>query len=283
MKYTSIVAVDILADNLDMPNWQVIDCRYALNDPNAGRRAYLESHIPGAVYADLEQDLSGPIQPGITGRHPLPEIDHASAVFSKLGIDQNVQVVCYDDRTGGFAARLWWMLHWLGHETASVLDGGWQAWQGAGLPEKWGVEIEKPRNFRPIERTSAWVTTRELESILAEPGYKIVDARERGRYLGEFEPIDPKSGHIPGALSIPYLDNLEEGKFKTPDELRAIYQSQTGAIPTDHIIVYCGSGVTAAHNILAMVHAGLGFAKLYAGSFSEWITEEDHLVFIGEE
>ncbi len=283
MAFTTLISVHDLLSHLLDPQWAIVDCRFYLNDPSYGFNQYLEKHISGAVYAHLDEDLCSPVIPGTTGRHPLPEVSQIVQRLSDWGIDQATQVVTYDDAGGSMAAaRLWWLLKWLGHENVAVLDGGWQAWVHAGYPTQSGEEKREPRTFRPQPKPELFVTTEFVEQILDHPNYLILDSRTRERYLGEKEPIDPIAGHIPGAICVPYTENIHhDGCFLSKNDLRLRFKSIVGEIPSDRVVFYCGSGVTAAQNILAMVHAGLGFAKLYAGSWSEWITNPERPIAKG--
>jgi thiosulfate/3-mercaptopyruvate sulfurtransferase len=274
MSYKLLITAVDLARHMDDPDWVIVDSRFKLADPGQGQRDYQSAHIPGAVYAHLDEDLSGSIIKGVTGRHPLPEVEKIAAVFSRLGIDSGVQVVAYDDVGGALAAgRVWWLLRWLGHEQAALLDGGWQEWVRYGLSMRGGYETRKPRVFIPHPRNELIVSTEEIEKIRKDPEYRVLDARTAGRYRGENETIDPVAGHIPGAISAPYLDNLNpDGTFRADGTLAEKYKRLVEGVPIDHVVAYCGSGVTATHDILAMMKAGLGEARLYAGSYSEWIT-----------
>ena len=262
----------------------MVDCRFNLADHAQGRADYVQEHIPGAVYAHLDDDLSGPIVKGSTGRHPLPTIERAAEVFAALGIGDGVQVVTYDDRGGMSSGRLWWMLRWLGHDTVAVLDGGWQAWQAAGLPTRSGEETRLPAEFTPQPRAELAVDAATVQGLATDPAHKVIDARAADRFRGENETMDPVGGHIPGALSGPFADNLgPDGRFKSPEELRARFAALLGDTPAEQTVFYCGSGVSAAHNILAVAHAGLGDARLYPGSWSEWITDPQRPVATGAE
>lgn len=281
--YTTLISPEVLHMHIDNPDWVVLDCRFSLADTGRGERDYLESHIPGAVYAHLDRDLSGQVIKGKTGRHPLPSVESILEVFSKFGIDENVQVVSYDDACGALAAaRPWWMLRWLGHEAAAVLDGGWQAWLKAGLPVRSGVESNQPREFRGEPKMDKLVTAEEVDRMRQDSSRLVIDARARERYRGDVEPIDPVAGHITGAVNAPYSNDLSpQGTFRRVDELRRYYRRVLGDIPAERCAVYCGSGVTSIHNILAMVYAGIGEPKLYAGSWSEWITDPERTVSTG--
>lgn len=273
MIYSTLITSLELAEHLGDDDWVLVDCRFSLGDPQRGRKEYLEGHIPGAAYVHLNEDLSGEIIPGETGRHPLPSIDEMASRFGSWGIADGVQVVAYDDAGGSIAARLWWMLQYLGHDDVAVLDGGWQRWRGMDLPTRAGHEENVPRSFTPRPRPEWVVDADRVEVLRAKSSWRLVDARDAERYRGEVEPIDPVAGHIPGALSAPFKENLtESGLFRKPEDLRKRFKSVVGDTPADHIISYCGSGVTAAHNALAMAHAGIGHPRLYVGSWSDWIT-----------
>ncbi len=275
MSYTTTITVSELADHLEDTTWAIIDCRFRLANPEQGPADYELAHIAGAVYAHLDHDLSDPVIKGVTGRHPLPGIEKITEVFSRLGIDSTVRVVAYDDMGGALAAvRVWWLLRWLGHEAVAVLDGGWQEWSKKSLPIRSGIETRERRKFIPHPRNELIVTTEEVEWMRTDPTYRLLDARSADRFRGENETIDPVPGHIPGAISAPYAGNLNlDGTFRADARICARYSRLIKDIPVDHVVCYCGSGVTSAHDILAMAKAGLGEARLYAGSYSEWITD----------
>lgn len=284
MAYTTLVDTETVAQHLDDSNWALLDCRFLLSDPAAGRLRYLESHIPGAVYADLDQDLSATIIPGQTGRHPLPEAAVFAATVGRWGIDEAVQVVAYDDAGGMIAGRVWWMLRWLGHENVAVLNGDWRAWQREDRPVATGNEERPPRSFTPHIRSEMIISAEEIMAQLGRPGLRLLDARARDRFRGENETLDPKGGHIPGARPAPYTENLDEqGYFQPPEALRARFEGLTQEAEGQAVALYCGSGVTAAHNYLAMVHAGLAAPRLYPGSWSEWLTDPARPVATGDE
>ncbi len=273
--YTNIISVTELQTHMDDPDWVLVDCRYSLQDLGRGRRDYLTAHIPGALYADLGTDLSGPVIKGQTSRHPLPSPETAAARFSAWGIGPGVQVVVYDDAGGALAAvRLWWMLRWLGHATVAVLNGGWQAWVSGELPTAAGEETALPRVFTPQIQAGMAVSAAEVDALRQDPAYRICDSRAAERYHGQNETIDPVAGHIPGAVSTPYAANLNpDFTLRSVEELRARFAAVLGATPSERAVFYCGSGVTAIHNILALEVAGLGQARLFPGSWSEWITD----------
>jgi thiosulfate/3-mercaptopyruvate sulfurtransferase len=226
--------------------------------------------LPGASFADLLNDLSGPITAGKTGRHPLPELEVFVGRLRSWGIGPTSQVVVHDDAGGAFAARLWWMLRWLGHERVALLDGGFAAWQAAGLPVTSEPTLVAAGDFIARPRNELLVDAGEL---LGSAERKVFDARAPERFRGDVEPIDPVAGHIPGADNLPFAGNLREGRFLSPAELRARLDGALGGTLAEQAVVYCGSGVTACHDVLAFAHAGLPLPRLYAGSWSEWITD----------
>ena len=250
----------------------VVDCGFDLADPGAGRRAFAAAHVPGAVYAHLDETLSGP-RTGTNGRHPLPDRAAFAARMAALGIGDDTSVVAYDAAGGVYAARLWWMLRWAGHAAAAVLDGGLAAWQAAG-----GALSSAPAPARPAARFTlrpslvATVDGDAIEANLGTARLLVVDARAPDRYRGENETIDPVAGHIPGAANRFFRENLgPDGRFRAPADLRAAFLALHGGRETAQVVAQCGSGVTACHNLLAMEVAGLPGAGLYPGSWSEWI------------
>ena len=281
--YTTLIDVHTLNRHHQDPDWRVIDARFSLADAGQGAREYGEGHVPGALYAHLDDDLSGPIIRGETGRHPLPFVEQAVEVFSRFGIDGSVQVAVYDGAGGSVAGRVWWMLRWLGHDAVAVLDGGWTAWTGAGLPVTQEVGEVAPRSFVPNVRGHLVTDVDGVDRHRNDADWAVLDARTPERFRGEQEPIDPIAGHIPGAKCATFDANLgEDGCFRTPEELRQRFEGLFGGVPTDRAINYCGSGVSACHNLLAIAHAGLGDAVLYPGSWSEWITDEERPIGTGE-
>jgi thiosulfate/3-mercaptopyruvate sulfurtransferase len=243
----------------------IADVRWYLGEPEKGRAEYEKAHIPGAVYVHLEDDLCAPTGPG---RHPLPDWNDFATTLGRLGVSRRHQVVAYDDRGGAIAARLWWMLRALGHHPVAVLDGGLTAWMADGHSVSAGAETLPPATYEPAPPSPAVVTRRDLAGRLGD--VVLIDARARERYQGLEEPIDPVAGHIPGAVNAPYTDNLiENERFAPPASLAARFRALGAGIGRE-TVVYCGSGVTACHNILAMEVAGLGTATLYPGSWSDW-------------
>ena len=262
--YHTLISADDLQANLDQP-LVICDCRYNLADKTAGRHAYQDTHIPGAVYLDLHDDLSGPPVTN-KGRHPLLTDEAMNQLFSRIGISSDTQVIVYDDSAGAFAARLWWMLKHMQHECVAVLDGGWQTWINAGYPVSDKIPESVNSHFKNMANNDDLVLIDEVEKYEC-----LIDSREVPRYLGEIEPIDPIAGHIPGAKNRFWKENLtEDGVFKSPEDLGLEWRQILESIHSDQTVVYCGSGVTACHNLLAASHAGLAMPKLYAGSWSEW-------------
>lgn len=259
-----------LAQSLDDPQLRIIDCRFDLLAPEAGRRAWLEAHIPGAVYADLDKDLSAPARPD-TGRHPLPASERAVETFSRLGIDADTRVVAYDDAGGAIASRAWWLLRWLGHRRITVLDGGLQAWRARNFPLESGATGVARRDFEPAPGVARFLTSSEVEANLDGP---LIDARDAARFRGESEPIDAKAGHIPGSKNLPYSDCLcEDGTWRDADSLRRRLRPLLGNDERAPWAVMCGSGVTACHLAISGLLAGYSEPAVYVGSWSEWIRD----------
>lgn len=275
MPYTTLIPTTELAGQLDNPDWVVVDVRFVLRQPDQGERGYLAGHIPGAVYAHLDRDLSSPPIPGKTGRHPLPPLDAITITLGNWGIDDRSQVIVYDDAGGMMAGRLWWMLRFLGHDAVALLDGGWPRWLQEGRPVRSGNEERSPRQFTANPQPHLVVTAQEIEARLGDPALRLLDARTADRFRGENETLDPIGGHIPGAISAPYMANLGvEGLMLPADQLRTRYEQLLDGVPPEQAIVYCGSGVSAAHNVLAMQYAGLTMPRLYVGSWSDWVSDE---------
>jgi thiosulfate/3-mercaptopyruvate sulfurtransferase len=273
MTFTTIISAQQLHQNLHDPNWVVVDCRFDLQKPEWGFESYQQQHIPGAVYAHLDHDLSAPVTPE-TGRHPLPTVEAITSRLESWGIGNDTQVVVYDTVGGAYASRLWWQLRFLGHEQAAVLDGGFQKWQEAGYPVASGRESRPTAVFAPSPQPHLLASVDEVEANHNNPTYRLIDARAPERFRGEQEPIDPVAGHIPGAVNRFHGQNLgKDGLFLPADTLKEQYQALIGDTPEDQVIVYCGSGVTSCHHLLALEIAGIFGARLYAGSWSEWIRD----------
>jgi thiosulfate/3-mercaptopyruvate sulfurtransferase len=276
MDFQTILSAEDLHSNINHPDWVIVDCRFYLEDLDRGHQEYLESHIPGAIYVHLDDDLSGEIIPGKTGRHPLPDSQVIADRLSNWGIDNSTQVVVYDNNNGAIAARLWWLLRWLGHKSAAVLDGGWDAWVGQDYPGESGEISNQRKIFQAVEQPDHIADADLVDQIRNDNNFILLDARPPARFWGLEEPIDERAGHIPGAVTAPYELNLTpEGYFKSAAELRERFESLLEGVPPSQVIVYCGSGVTANHNLLAMAEAGLDMALMYPGSWSEWITDSN--------
>jgi thiosulfate/3-mercaptopyruvate sulfurtransferase len=270
--YTTLVSTEILAAHLDDPRWIVFDCRHDLARPDAGRAEYLKSHIPGARFMHMDEDLAGP-PTGANGRHPLPDPAVFAAKLGATGVAPDSQVVAYDAQGGVSAARLWWMLRWLGHDAVAVLDGGFGKWLREERPETAALPRVAPARFEPRPRPLA-VDVGFVASYLGDPTVRLVDARSAVRYRGEAEPIDPVAGHIPGSVNRFVGENLAAGGvFKSADALRAEWQALLAGLSPEAVVHSCGSGVAACHNLLAMEIAGLTGSRLYAGSWSEWCAD----------
>jgi thiosulfate/3-mercaptopyruvate sulfurtransferase len=275
---TTLIDTRTLAAHLDDERFRVVDCRFRLDDVGWGEREYLAGHVPHAVYAHLDRDLSGP-KTGTNGRHPLPDVRAFQAVASRLGIGPGIQVVAYDQDSGMFASRLWWLLRWLGHDAVAVLDGGFAKWTREQRPTRSGAESHRPREFEAVARPELVVSLEDITAWFRNPAWRLLDARAPERYRGETEPLDRVAGHIPGAGNHFFRLNVnEEGVFQPPDTLRERLEQALEGTPPDHTICYCGSGVTACHNLLALEHAGLRGAKLYPGSWSEWSSDPNRPV-----
>ena len=283
MIYTTLISAAELKNEFSDSRLAIVDCRFSIQDTELGRRQYLEGHIPGAVYAHLDDDLSSPVIPGVTGRHPMPSAEVLSEKLGDWGINSSSKVVVYDDAGGAVAAsRLWWLLGWMGHYAVAVLDGGWQAWLDSGGSTRSGQESKSSSSFIPRIRRSRLIETDEILNRLKDPGLLLVDSRAGERFRGEIEPIDPVAGHIPGAILSPYEDVLDsDGFFLPKEQLQNHFKQLMGDTSAKNTVFYCGSGVTAVQNNLALAHAGLGNSRLYAGSWSEWITDPGRPVATG--
>jgi thiosulfate/3-mercaptopyruvate sulfurtransferase len=280
--YTTLISTSELAEALANPGpLCIVDCRYDLTNEDWGRGEYRAGHIPGAVYASLSRDMAGP-RTGRNGRHPLPTVEAMAATFSNLGIGAGTQVVAYDQESGMYASRLWWMLRYLGHEAVAVLDGGWAKWTREQRPTSRGDETREPAAFTPRTRPEQLVDVQQMERLAREGSALLLDARSPERFEGRVEPIDRVPGHIPGARNLYHRDNVtESGTLTTPEAIKARFeQVLERRVPAD-VVMYCGSGVTACHNLLAMEHAGLRGAKLYPGSWSEWSSDPERPVETG--
>ncbi|MFT5258726.1 MAG: thiosulfate/3-mercaptopyruvate sulfurtransferase [Saprospiraceae bacterium] len=275
MTYTTLISSAELIAN-QQSDWVVVDCRFSLADTALGEQQYVQAHIPGSFYAHLDHDLSSPITLH-TGRHPLPDFEAFAAKVNEWGVNATAQVIAYDDMGGAFASRLWWLLQACGHSPVAVLNGGLAAWQAVDgeLTTELPVMQITSQPYVLVPNTAAWLEVDEVEANLITKDFELIDARTVERYQGDEESIDALAGRIPGALNLPVPDNLESGQFKSTQAIRDNFlQIATEAELADSVH-YCGSGVFACHNILSMAYAGLGFSRLYPGSWSEWIRSEE--------
>lgn len=278
MAYTTRISATELAANLHKSDWVIFDCRFSLADETAGSKAYRQAHIPGARYADLNRQLSAPVK-SYTGRHPLPDFTLLAQQLAAWGVGNRTQIVAYDDVGGAFAGRLWWLLRAMGHQDVAVLDGGINHWQKQNLPLTTVLPKIAPSHFRCYPDQQQWLSAAEVENALAANNIMLIDARTPERFQGLQEPIDPVAGHVPKAVNRPFQLNLnEQGLFLPADQLNTQFQALINARPPAQVVHMCGSGVTACHNLLAMEIAGLSGSKLYAGSWSEWITDKNRPV-----
>ncbi len=284
MSLAQLISPQQLAERQARPGLVILDCRFALEDPDYGQRSYALGHIEGAHHADLERDLSGPVTKGVTGRHPLPD---PAALIQRLqawGISVDSEVVLYDDGPGMYAARAWWLLAWLGkRDGVFVLDGGLKAWHAAGQPLSLNPPDTSRGTFDGTPDSSLQISAEQLLQRLGQPSMTLLDARALPRFRGEVEPIDPVAGHIPGAQCAAFNENLDaDGRFLPTDQLRQRFATKLGARSPQDLVAYCGSGVTACHNLFALCLAGYPLGTLYAGSWSEWITDPQRGIATGD-
>lgn len=281
--WTTMISAHDLAAALGQPGLVLVDCRHALADPDAGEAAWRSAHLPGASHAHLDRDLSDHRKPKSLGRHPLPDAAGFNRTLARLGVVPGAQVVAYDAGDGSLAAaRFWWLLRSMEHARVAVLDGGVAAWQALGLPMETSLPEIAPGHYAGSFDAARVATTQDVESRLGEaPGW-LLDARAPERFRGEVEPLDPVAGHIPGALNRPLSANLQDGRLKSPAVLRAEFEALVGPRSPADVVLSCGSGVTACHNLLAMAHAGMDGARLYAGSWSAWISDPARPVARGD-
>jgi len=271
--YTTLISTDELAARLDDPALVILDVRHDLAQPETlSETQYRAAHIPGARFAHLDRDLSAR-KTGKNGRHPLPSPEACAALFGRLGIDADKQVVAYDSGGGMYAPHVWWMLRWLGHDAVAVLDGGYGKWVREGRPVTAEIPDARPVEFA-LRRVGPFLSADDVLANLEGHRITLIDARGAERYRGDVEPLDPVAGHIPGAINRPFTQNIEaDGTFKSPEKLRAELAAVTGTAPPPTIVNYCGSGVSACHNLLAMEIAGIRGTMLYPGSWSEWCAD----------
>lgn len=272
--YRTLLSVEALQNDYSPKTWVIFDCRFDLADASKGHQLYKEGHIPAAQFMDLEQDLSSPVT-ATTGRHPLPDLEQLRYKLGRAGVTAKTQIIAYDDCGGAMAARLWWLLRFMGHEAVAVLEGGYPAWIKEAGEVTTNVLLPVGMTYQENSVGSDHMLIISSEALQCQlPSVQLVDARATARFKGEVEPIDSVAGHIPGALNRPFQDNLAvSGVFKPAEQL---LEEWSFLIKTDHPVVHmCGSGVTACHNLLAMAHAGLNNSVLYVGSWSEWIQDKE--------
>jgi thiosulfate/3-mercaptopyruvate sulfurtransferase len=283
MILTALVGTDVLAQHLADPDWIVFDCRHDLAAPERGRADYAQAHVPGARFLHLDEDLSAS-KAGKTGRHPLPDPEKLASKLGEAGVDSRKQVVAYDAQGGMIAARLWWLLRWLGHLPVAVLDGGWNQWTAENRPQTAAVPSRQPTRFPGGARNDCWVGPHFVREHVNDDTMILIDARAPDRFRGQNETIDPVGGRIPYARNRFYRDNLDaSGRFKAPEVLKSEFRGVLGAVGPQQAVNYCGSGVSACHNLLAMEVAGLRGARLYPGSWSEWSADPSRPVASGEQ
>ncbi|ETK24560.1 sulfurtransferase [Pseudomonas sp. FH1] len=284
MPLAQLISPQQLAERQKAGGVVILDCRFALEDPDYGRCSYAEGHIEGAQYADLERHLSGPVTKGVTGRHPLPAADTLIQQLRAWGISADTEIVLYDDGPGAYAARAWWLLAWLGkRDGVFILDGGLKVWHAAGFPLSLDAPLVEPGTFAGTPDNRLLLDAEHLQKRLGQPGLTLIDARAQPRFRGEVEPIDPIAGHIPGAQCAAFNENLgADGRFLPAEQLKQRFAAQLQGRSPDELVAYCGSGVTACHNLFALSLAGYPLGKLYAGSWSEWITDPARAIATGD-
>lgn len=281
MSFQTIISVEELNENINQKSWCLFDCRFSLKDPKEGLVKFNQGHIPGAQFADMDTDLSSTMTTN-SGRHPLPDPIELIEKLQNWGVSNASQVICYDDMSGAFAARMWWLMKWLGHDDTAVLDGGLSQWTKSNLPIETDVHSRPVGTFNGEANNSMWVDINFIQEQLELNKIHLLDARTSDRYTAKDRKTDPVAGHIPGALSFPFAANLtKQGKFKPAKDLHKRFSNVFSNDQTE-VINMCGSGVTACHNLLAMNIAGLPLTRLYVGSWSEWIKEKSRPVATGE-
>ncbi|MFL9675031.1 sulfurtransferase [Pseudomonas marginalis] len=284
MPLAQLISPQQLAERQTSAGLVILDCRFALEDPDYGRCSYAEGHIDGAQYADLERHLSGPVIKGVTGRHPLPAAGTFAEQLRAWGVSADTDVVLYDDGPGAYAARAWWLLAWLGkRDGVFILDGGLKAWHAAGFPLSLDAPVVERGTFAGTPDNRLLLDAEHLQKRLGQPGLTLIDARAQPRFRGEVEPIDPIAGHIPGAQCAAFNENLgSDGRFLPAEQLKQRFAAQLQGRSPEELVAYCGSGVTACHNLFALSLAGYPLGKLYAGSWSEWITDPTRAIATGD-
>ena len=271
--FTTLIDANTLSEQLSRDDLTLLDCRFDLANVTWGETEYARAHLPGALYLHLDRDLSSPISER-SGRHPLPDPLRFAARLAELGVTPDSQIVAYDQGNAAYGARLWWLARWIGLRNVAVLDGGIAAWRASALPLETAVRTPQPRTLTASLATDAWVSSETVDELRQRPGNLLIDARGAERFAGRNETLDPVAGQVPGARNRPFLDNLgADGRFLPAEVLRQRFATILGSLAPSSVIAMCGSGVTACHNLLALEHAGFSGARLYAGSWSEWIRD----------
>ena len=282
MKYQTIISVEDLNKNLNTQDWLIFDCRFILKDPEGGLKKFNQGHIPGAQYADMDKDLASPMT-STSGRHPLPNPDEFINKLQSWGVNNTSQIICYDDMSGAFAARMWWLLKWLGHNDVAVLDGGIDKWTANNLTLETDTQQKAAGSFSGQANNDMWVDVEFVQKELAENNINLLDARSAERFTAKDTKTDPVAGHVPGAMSYPFAENLsKQGVFLPLEELQKRFAPMLLSSEKKEVINMCGSGVTACHNLLAMSIAELPMTRLFVGSWSEWIKDKSRPVATGD-
>jgi thiosulfate/3-mercaptopyruvate sulfurtransferase len=272
-EFTTLIDANTLSSQLEREDLALFDCRFELGNPSWGESQYAESHLPGAQYLHLDRDLSSAIT-STSGRHPLPDPQEFARRVGELGGGPDTQLIAYDQGNGAYGARFWWLARWIGQRRVAVLDGGTAAWIAAGLPLESFRRTPRPQRMQVNLDPGMSVDTATVDALRLRPDTLLVDARGADRFAGRNETIDPVAGHVPGARNYPFAGNLgADGRFLDAAQLRQRWLTMLGSRPPSSLIAMCGSGVTACHNLLALEHAGMPGARLYAGSWSEWIRD----------
>lgn len=282
MTYQTIISVEDLNKNLNTQDWLIFDCRFILKDPEGGLKKFKQGHIPGAQYVDMDKDLASPVT-STSGRHPLPNPEELINKLQSWGVNNSSQIICYDDMSGAFAARMWWLLKWLGHNNIAVLDGGIEKWTAKNIPLETDSQQRTAGSFSGLANNDMWVNVEFVQKELEQDKINLLDARSVERFTAKDTKTDPVAGHVPGAMSYPFAENLsKQGVFLPSEELHKRFTPIVSNPENKELINMCGSGVTACHNILAMSIAELPMTRLFVGSWSEWIKDKSRPVATGE-
>ena len=282
MTYQTIISVEDLNKNLNTQDWLIFDCRFILKDPEGGLKKFNQGHIPGAQYVDMDKDLASPMT-STSGRHPLPNPEELINKLQSWGVNNSSQIICYDDMSGAFAARMWWLLKWLGHNNIAVLDGGIEKWTAKNVPLETDTQQRAAGSFSGQANNDMWVNVEFVQKELEQDKINLLDARSVERFTAKDTKTDPVAGHVPGAMSYPFAENLsKQGVFLPSEELHKRFTPIVSNPENKELINMCGSGVTACHNLLAMSIAELPMTRLFVGSWSEWIKDKSRPVATGE-